>query len=137
MFLIKFIMICILSLVSVSCSTTSCKDTEKKRLESNAQVDNTHGKSVKKVASTMNQIKKVKVYKLDGSKQCEQGTGLSLGEMAKQLGDITVFSSTKQHDGLMRTQVCGQDTGQCNVFEISATDLGSAEKLGFKLWKND
>jgi hypothetical protein len=34
----------------------------------------------------------------------------------------------------MHIQICGQSTGQLNVYEISAADLSKAESLGFRKW---
>ena len=56
--------------------------------------------------------------------------------MRKQLGDIEVFSAENKHDGMMRIQVCGQPTGQNNVYEIDVKNLEAALKLGFKKWVN-
>jgi len=74
----------------------------------------------------------VLVYKADGSLQCGAAKGLSAEEMGKQLGPIKIFSREKKPDGLMHIQVCGSPTGMINVYEISASDLTAAEKLGFK-----
>ncbi len=77
---------------------------------------------------------RVKVYKADGTLQCNQGKQISLSEMAKQLSGIQVFSQSNLNDGMMRIQVCGAPTGQCNVFEIPKTELKKAIGLGFKEW---
>lgn len=73
------------------------------------------------------------VARSDGSKQCK-GSGISESTMQKELKGITVYSSKKDHDGLMRIQVCGADTGRFNVFEIDAKDLEKAKSLGFEEW---
>lgn len=80
---------------------------------------------------------RVYVYKPDGSLQCGQGQKIEPNEMKKQLGTIEVFSADNKHDGLMRVQMCGHPTGTCNVYEIKATDLDQALKLGFKKWVRD
>jgi len=77
---------------------------------------------------------KVFVYKYDGSKQCEKGTGTELKSMAAELSSIKVFSMSKKSDGQIRVQVCGALTGMANVYEISSADLAKAEALGFKKW---
>lgn len=78
---------------------------------------------------------KVRVYKYDGSKQCdEKETGLTLQEMASELGSIKIYSMSKQSDGQIRVQVCGALTGRANVYEITLSDLPKAEALGFKKW---
>jgi hypothetical protein len=82
---------------------------------------------------TASAVAKVKVYKADGSKQCAQTKGTDLKVMEKQLtkAGIKVFSSAKQPDGMMHTQVCGAATGMANTYEINSSDLKKAEKLGF------
>jgi hypothetical protein len=82
-------------------------------------------------------MKSVKVFKPDGSLQCNQGQSISIKEMQADLKDIKVISSEKKHDGLMRIQVCGQPTGMSNVFEIPDLDLDKAKERGFKIWKKD
>ncbi len=84
------------------------------------------------------EAKRVLVYKDDGSLQCSKKKGMSPQEMAKDLSsDIQVFSNSKKSDGLMHIQVCGQKTGQVNVFEILESDLPAAQKKSFKLWNLD
>lgn len=80
---------------------------------------------------------RVYVYKPDGSLQCGMGQKIEPNEMKKQLGTIETFSAENKHDGLMRVQMCGQPTGSCNVYQIKATDLDQALKLGFKKWVRD
>src|SRR5690606_22862206 len=75
------------------------------------------------------------VAKSDGSRQCEEKSGISLVEMEKQLKGIKVYSRSTQSDGLMRIQVCGASTGRLNVYEIDAANLAKAKSLGFKEWK--
>ena len=136
----KFILAAVVSLVLFSCSTRTCKPNE--TIQSG---DNTAKVSAPVAGQTTispttnmtNQIKKIKIYKPDGSVQCEQGSGTKPEEMQKQLGDIQVFSAENKHDGLIRTQVCGNATGNCNVYEINEADFAKAEKLGFKKWKNN
>lgn len=82
----------------------------------------------------MKNTDKVKVYKNDGSLQCGQGKPVELAVMAKELGDIQIFSSSNKNDGKMRIQLCGSPTGNCNVYEIPKKDLEQALKLGFKEW---
>ncbi len=89
-----------------------------------------------KASSSSSQLK-VKVYKPDGSLQCGMGAKTPLDKMEKELKGIKVFSRSNQNDGLMRIQVCGAPTGQCNVYEISRKDLDKALKAGFKEWTHD
>ncbi|MFN8945806.1 MAG: hypothetical protein ACK5WZ_14410 [Pseudobdellovibrionaceae bacterium] len=77
---------------------------------------------------------RVKVAKLDGTLQCNQGKQIPLAEMAKQLAGIQIFSEKNLNDGLMRIQVCGAPTGQNNVYEIPKSELKKAVGLGFKEW---
>ena len=75
----------------------------------------------------------IKVYKSDGSIQCEN-TGVELNTMALELTNvgIDVICAQKGHDGLMRAAVCGADTGNLNIYEINSVNLPDAEPLGFK-----
>lgn len=128
-----------------SCSTRTCKPNEALATPAVAadgtsvtQTQPVAGETKISPTTTMtNPIKKIKIYKADGSIQCEQGTGVSVADMAKQLGDIKVYSSENKHDGLIRTQVCGNATGKCNVYEINEADFAKASTLGFKKWKNN
>lgn len=76
----------------------------------------------------------VKVYKPDGSLQCGMGKSIPLADMQKDLKDIAVKSSYNKNDGMMRIQVCGSPTGNCNVYEIDRENLEKAIKMGFKEW---
>lgn len=77
---------------------------------------------------------KIKVFKYDGSLQCETGKATALSEMQKELKGIEVFGSENKSDGLMRIQVCGSPTGRANVYEINKKDLQIAIDKGFKVW---
>lgn len=77
---------------------------------------------------------RVFVYKYDGSLQCGMGKAISVEAMAKELNGIAIISSMKKPDGLMHIQVCGSNTGQANVYEISSKYLKAAEAKGFKKW---
>lgn len=123
-----------------SCSTRTCKPNETiTSQDTTAKVSQPVAgeTTISPTTNMTNQIKKIKVYKADGSVQCEPGTGTKPEEMQKQLGDIKVYSAENKHDGLIRIQVCGAPTGNCNVFEINESDFAKAEKLGFKKWKNN
>lgn len=114
------------------CTVTNCKpDTSQPGVLSNdvqARLDD-----LKKDST----LKTVKVFKLDGSLQCNQGNPISLETMKSELTGIKIVSSEKRHDGMMRIQVCGQPTGQCNIFEIAESDLEAAKAKGFKIWKQN
>ena len=126
----KLILALTLFAVLSSCSTRTCKPNETITSQDNtAQVSMPVAGETKISPTTnmTNQIKKIKVYKADGSVQCEPGTGTKPEEMQKQLGDIKVYSAENKHDGLIRIQVCGTPTGNCNVFEINESDFAKAE----------
>ena len=78
-------------------------------------------------------IEKIWVGKADGTVQCQKIMGVSLTKMKKQLesAKIKVLSQKKRSDGKMRIQVCGSPSGMLNTFEISASDLELARKIGF------
>ena len=129
--MIKLISALVISVFLYGCSTAQCKpeDLAAQKRDSNPNL-------IKNIKPE-NYMKKIKIYKQDGSVQCEDGTGASLEKMSSELVGITVHKKEKKHDGLLRAQMCGNPTGQCNVYEINETDLAKAEKLGFKIWKND
>jgi hypothetical protein len=79
-------------------------------------------------------MSKVKVYKADGTLQCNQGDKISIDTMAKELTGIAIYSKENKHDGLMRIQLCGKPTGNNHVFEIDETNLEKAMSFGFKKW---
>ncbi len=129
--MIKFITILIMMVCVFGCSTTQCKPEDLAAQKRNSNP------TLNKNMKPENYMKKIKIYKQDGSVQCEDGTGASLDKMSSELSGITVHQKEKKHDGLLRAQMCGNPTGQCNVYEINEADLAKAEKLGFKIWKND
>ena len=87
---------------------------------------------------TQENLGSIVVGKADGSLQCEMKTGLSLEEMAeKQLNGIKIISSRKAHDGLVRIQTCGVETGMLNLYEIQHQDLSQAQKSGFTVIKTE
>lgn len=137
----KFVLALLIMGSLFSCSTRTCKPNEtlEQTQDSTAlKKQPVAGQTeISPTTNMTNQNKKIKVYKPDGSVQCEPGTGTSVAEMAKQLGDIKVYSSENKHDGLIRIQVCGQATGNCNVFEINEADFAKASILGFKKWKSN
>ncbi len=120
-----------------SCSTSICSPTDKLNLAKSHTNKITDSSSSGLNTDKSLNMKTVKVYKLDGSVQCEPNSGKPITEIQTELSNIKIISSKSSHDGLMRTQVCGQPTGNCFVFEISETDLDKALKYGFKIWKND
>ncbi|WP_413587599.1 hypothetical protein [Bdellovibrio sp. HCB274] len=111
-------------LILAACSHGDCRGEKRKASQSEP------GAAV----ATSNSTDRVKVFKPDGSLQCGQGKKIAIAEMQKDLGTIQVFSSKNQNDGMMRIQVCGSPTGNCNVYEIDRKDLAAAQKAGFKEW---
>ena len=77
----------------------------------------------------------VEVFRHDGSRQSEAGSGIDLKEMANQLksADIRILSSRKGSDGRMYPMVCGGATGVINIYMISEHQLQAAQDLGFSL----
>lgn len=82
-------------------------------------------------------VDRVKVFKPDGSLQCNQGKPVPLNEMRKELDGLTIHQASQKNDGLMRIQKCGTPTGQCNVYEIDRAQLETALKRGFTEWTFD
>lgn len=74
-----------------------------------------------------------RIAKSNGSRQCESGH-VSPAAMKRELlaGGVNVVSMACGSDGLMYPAVCGADTGEINIFEISSSDLEKAKNLGFK-----
>jgi hypothetical protein len=75
--------------------------------------------------------KKVKVFKADGTRQCEKVAAIPLDKMATELKDIEIFSKENRSDGRMHIALCGASTGKVNIFEIKMSDLEKAKALGF------
>lgn len=78
---------------------------------------------------------RIRVYKSDGSRQCEKRTGRSVESMERELAGIPVHHREKRSDGLMHIQVCGSPTGMINIYEIDSSNLKKAEERGFKKWE--
>ena len=114
----------------IGCSTHSCKIEDR-------PVPKSGQESEKYMTSPKDLTSHVWVYKHDGSQQCGTSKKTDLSLMQKELENIQVFSAENKHDGLMRIQMCGHPTGNCNVYEISSSDLDKALKLGFKKWIKD
>ncbi len=75
----------------------------------------------------------VQIYQYSESLQCDVESGVSLADMNANLinAGIDVLESSEGHDGLFRIQLCGSETGEINIFTISAVDVPLAESLGF------
>lgn len=74
------------------------------------------------------------VFKYDGSRQCEKGSGTELAVMSEQLqaAGVDVLKARQGADGRMHPMVCGAGTGRINIFEINQQNVETAESLGFK-----
>ncbi|WP_413561551.1 hypothetical protein [Bdellovibrio sp. HCB209] len=123
----KLVTMLIPVLILAACSHGDCRGEKRKNSQANPETGAA-------VATTSNASDRVKVFKPDGSLQCGQGKRIPVADMQKELGSIQVFSSKNQNDGMMRIQVCGSPTGNCNVYEIDRKDLAAAQKAGFKEW---
>jgi hypothetical protein len=118
-----------------ACQNTPCRDlrTQKSEVSSVVSVNSTLETNEANQPASL----KVKIYKADGSLQCNMGKRVPILDMKKQLKGITIFSQATLNDGLMRIQVCGAPTGESHVFEIAESDLQRAIKLGFKQWTSN
>lgn len=76
----------------------------------------------------------VKIAKANGAKQCESGHITSAAMRAELTSKgVEVVSAACGNDGLMHAAVCGAESGEINIFEISSGDLDKARNLGFML----
>ncbi len=134
----KLIFIVFSTLSLIACSNSYCR--QKKDRNNFVQ----HTKDLPKFISTdktdLSQeldTKTIKVFKADGSKQCQAEKAISVQKMQEVLNkaNIKVSKAEKAKDGLMRAQVCGSDTGNINIYEIPASQLEEAIKMGFQEWK--
>ena len=114
------------------CSTTPCKIEER---SVNSSQNSKGGET--SMTAEKDLTNRVQIYKADGSQQCGTSKKIELNVMQKELGSIKVFSAENKNDGLMRIQMCGHPTGNCNVYEILNSDLDAALKLGYKKWIRD
>jgi hypothetical protein len=151
---IRWVLLVSMTILSISCASGPCRelrqpelaaqqDRKVKALESGEQIPPavSPSETAKPVMKTTDPVKNqnvgskdstVLIYKADGSLQCGGARGISIDEMERSLNGIKVFSREKRPDGLMHIQVCGSPTGMVNVYEIPASNLPSAEKLGFQ-----
>ncbi len=83
--------------------------------------------------------KYVKMYRPDGSLQCEKGSGMSLDEAKKEWAnlDLEVLEAQVRPDGLMHIQQCGKPTGNVFVIRIALEHQEKALNLGWKVWTQD
>lgn len=118
-------------LSTLSCQQTPCKIEERSKSSTQSAED------IKNQLTKGSVLNRVKVYKPDGTLQCNQGKKISVETMSKELQGFKIYSSENKHDGLMRIQLCGKPTGQVNIFEIDLENLPKAEALGFKKWSKE
>lgn len=140
--ILTFLSLVFLTFFLPGCSTTPCKIEE--RSVTNSQSSNSENLSLqnltggeKSMAAEKDLTNRVRIYKADGSQQCGTSKKIELSVMQKELGPMKVFSAENKNDGLMRIQMCGHPTGNCNVYEILNSDLEAALKLGYKKWIRD
>lgn len=74
------------------------------------------------------------IFRPDGTFHCDKSPGVTLDYMGRELSTagIKVFSSRKAYDGREGIALCGEPTGQINVYEIASSDVPEALRLGFK-----
>lgn len=93
--------------------------------------------SASKTPGSENAPLRLRVFKTDGSRQCDKRGGTALDVMERELAGIPVYAKEKRPDGLMHIQVCGSPTGMINLFEIDQTNLKQAEERGFRRWEGE
>ena len=76
------------------------------------------------------------VFKNDGTVHCGPPAGIAPEVMAQELATsgIPVLAMRKAHDGREGIALCGQPTGQINLYEVPAAQLSQARAAGFRLW---
>ena len=122
------------------CAAHPCREPRAPELDqtkkvASASATNVAAEDLKKAAeaATPAASTRVRVYKPDGSRQCEtRKRGTALEVMERELAGIKVHAHEKRADGLMHIQICGSPTGMINLFEIDSTFLKQAEERGFK-----
>lgn len=74
------------------------------------------------------------VYKPEGSRQCEPGSGVGAAELRAELeaARIPVLGYRPGSDGRVRPAVCGAQTGRIHVFAIPAAAVSDAQALGYR-----
>ncbi|MDZ4298258.1 MAG: hypothetical protein U0998_07395 [Moraxellaceae bacterium] len=76
----------------------------------------------------------VQVYRSAQALQCEPSSGVSLAQAEAELANAGVAARCGQvaHDGAMRIQMCGADSGRIYLFRITANQLAAAKALGYE-----
>ena len=77
------------------------------------------------------------ITKSDGGKQCEKGSGVTLGQAQADLesAEVKVSDSRNISSGMMVAAACGMPTGRLNAFKIDLNDFPKAQAKGFVLAK--
>lgn len=119
-------------LVFFGCATQNCRSLKEAELAARKDPPESPEALAKKKETSVGQ--RVRVYKEDGSLQCDQGEKISLGTMERELSEMRVYSKRSLRLPGMRIQKCGAPTGQCNVYEIDRENLNRAIELGFREW---
>ncbi len=137
---------------TTACSSRPCREPRAPELDRTKKTPSTVGASVSDTPLAVSaqsplqnpvgqneartQPARVRVYKPDGSRQCESAKGQAADIMERELAGIRVYSREKRKDGLMHIQVCGSPTGMVNLFEIDFGNLKQAEERGFKRFED-
>ncbi|MCB0348667.1 MAG: hypothetical protein KDD37_07515 [Bdellovibrionales bacterium] len=134
----RFSLILILSCTLISCSLTKCrqKKDEKTFVEQVENLPNFKSKGPKSIKA--GDLETVRVYKADGTRQCEGNRPTPITELKEQLesNGIRVLKVEHTSDGVMHTQSCGSETGRVYVFDIQKLNLPKALKFGYKNFGN-
>lgn len=80
----------------------------------------------------------VQVYRSDGSRQCETGSGSPPPVMQRVLEAAGIPVEATRRDQMRDSAfpaVCGGATGSVNVYTIAAKHMPKAQALGFALWR--
>lgn len=128
----KFIFVYILNILFlVGCAVGNCRSQKIK----DEQAGPAGVVKDNKLIPEPNSADRVKVFKHDGSVQCQTNKGLSADEMAaRDLSGIKIYKTFKSHDQKLRSQVCGSPTGNVNVLEIDKRNLSLALEKGYSEW---
>ena len=81
----------------------------------------------------------VRIYRLDGSRQCEEGTGRSLERDARPLRRLGIrirAMAKRNHPTMIVIMMCGAQSARANTYVIPARDWRRHGKrlTGFDAW---
>ena len=117
--------------VLAACADKPCREARRPELDRTGDPENVA--SQQPLSRTPG---RVWVSRPDGSLQCQNGSGKTVAESARDLAGVVVYKRETRLDGLMRVQLCGTPTGRLHVFEIDARRLREAERRGFTLYQS-